>query len=129
MKKLSLVMIVLIFSSLVFASEYEVKGKAGNYAVRVMMDKNPPALGHNNLDIVITDAASKAVTDARVQVEYLMPSFPGRKPMMEYSTTAKPGGNHYLAQIDLSMAGEWTVVVKVTRGEMTAAMEFTFVAK
>ena len=120
-------MILLILSSVAFASEYETSGKAGDYTVRVLVDKNPLARGLNNMKITVTDGASKTVPDAQVQVDYLMPSLPGRKPMMQYSTTATRQDKYYLARIDLSMAGEWTVGVKVTRGDKTGTMKFTLV--
>lgn len=121
--------LVIMPSFLALASEYEVKGKAGDYNIAVRIDKNPPARGYNNMDVVITDAAAKPVADAQVHVEYLMPSLPGRAPMMEYSTTAKPSGHHYLARMDLSMAGEWSVVLRVTHAGKTDTMEFTFVVR
>ncbi len=123
------VAITLILSLTVFASEHEVEKKVDDYTVNVKFDRNPPARGENNIDITVKDASSKPVTDAQVAVEYLMPSFPGRPPMMEYSTSAKPSGGHYLARIDLTMAGEWTVVVKVTHGKRTGSTQFTFVVK
>jgi hypothetical protein len=131
-KKLILLAIALAVmpSFLALASEYEVKGKAGNYNVEVRMDKNPPARGNNNMDVVITDAAGKPITGAEVGVEYSMPSFyPGRPPMMKYDTTAKPRDHAYLAQINLSMAGKWTVVLRVTHSGKTDTMEFSFVVK
>ena len=67
-----------------------------------MMDKNLPARGKNGIDVVVTDAISKPVTDAQVHIEYLMPSFPGRKPMTQYRTMVKTSGDHYKAQVDLS---------------------------
>lgn len=130
-KKLFLVTIGLLIIApvLVLASDYEVKGKAGDFKVTVRIDKNPPARGYNNLDVVITDATGKPITDAEVQVEYLMPSFPGRPPMMKYSTAAKQSDHHYAAQIDLSMDGVWNILLKVTREGKTDTMEFTFVVR
>ncbi len=119
--------IVPVFFAL--ASEYVATGKAGVYNVEVRINKNQPARGLNHVDIAVTDAASKPVTDVQVHIEYLMPSLPGRPPMMEYSATAKPDGHSYQAEIDLSMAGEWTVIVKVTRAGKTDTMQFTFVVK
>jgi hypothetical protein len=132
MKKLFLlVTIVLVITPafLAFASEYVVKGKAGDYNVTVRIDRNPPARGYNNLDVVITDATGKPVADAGVQVEYLMPSFPGRPPMMKYSTAAKQSDHHYVARVDLSMDGVWNLLLKVTREGKTDTMEFTFVVR
>jgi hypothetical protein len=121
---------LLIMPSLsAFASEYEVKGKAGDYNIAVRIDKNPPTRGYNNIDVVVMDATAKPVTNVQVHVEYLMPSLPGRAPMMEYTTTAKPSGHHYLARLDLSMAGEWTVILKVVRAGKTDKMEFSFVVR
>jgi hypothetical protein len=132
MKRLFLlvtIVLVILPAFLAFASEYVVKGKAGDYNVTVRIDRNPPARGYNNLDVVITDATGKPVTDAGVQVEYLMPSFPGRPPMMKYSTAAKQSDHHYVAQIDLSMDGVWNLLLKVTREGKTDTMEFTFVVR
>jgi hypothetical protein len=130
-KSLLLVVVpVLIISSLsAFAGEYEVKGKAGDYDIAVRIEKNPPARGYNNIDVAVMDANGKPVTNVQVRVEYLMPSLPGRPPMMEYSTTAKPSGHYYLARLDFSMAGEWTVILKVIRAGKTDTMEFSFVVR
>ena len=127
-KSFILAIVFIIMSSLALASEYEVKGKAEDYNIDVRFDKNPPDRGYNNIDVVITDKTSKPVNDAQVDIEYLMPSFyPGKAPMMKYDTTAKLSDHHYLARIDLSMAGEWTVILKVTRAGKTETMQFTFV--
>ena len=90
-KRLIILVIVILFSpSAVFASDYEVKRRVADYTIDVRIDKNPPARGENNIDIAVKDVSLRPVTDAQVVIEYLMPSFPGRPPMMDYSTTAKP---------------------------------------
>jgi len=114
---------------LAHAGAYEVKGKAGEYNVQVSIDKNPPAREDNKITVVIKDKSSKPVTDAQLQVQHFMPSLPGRPPMMEYTATAKPIGDHYQTQIDLPMAGEWTVVIKIIRSGQTSSMRFTFIVK
>ena len=131
MKKTLLVsmLFVIILPFLVLANEYEIKGKAGNYIVEVRIDKNPPGRGNNNMSVSIEDEAFKPVTNAHVAVHYLMPSLPGRAPMMEYNTAAKLSGNHYLAQMDLSMAGEWIVILGVNRAGKTENMQFSFTVK
>ena len=130
MRRLALVaFIVLLMSTLAYAKGYEVKGNAGHYGVEVKFDRNPPAKGSNHLDIIVSDTALKPVKDAAVAVKYLMPSFPGRPPMMEYQTTANREGETYKATLDLSMAGEWTFVINVTRGGKTEAMTFTLIVR
>jgi hypothetical protein len=119
----------MVMATFVSAKGYETKGKAGSYTVEVEFDKNPPARGENRIEIDITDAAMKPVADATVVVKYLMPSLPGRPPMMEYKTTATPEGRKYKATVDLSMEGEWTLVVYVTRAGKSEAMKFSFVVR
>ena len=115
MRRCALIVLIVFFTAaFAYAKDYEVKGKAGSYTVDVKFNKNPPAKGENRIEIDITDAAMKPITDATVVVKYLMPSLPGRPPMMEYSTTATPEGKKYKAILDLSMAGEWTFVINIS---------------
>ena len=131
MKRMLLVatLLVIVPSFLALANEYKIKGKAGNSNLEVRFDKNPPGRGNNSISISIEDKALQPVTDAQVQVRYLMPSFPGKEPMMESNTAAKLSGDHYLAQIDLSMAGRWTIIVSVNRAGKTETKQFSFVVK
>jgi hypothetical protein len=127
---------VVVLSALVMASalivragDFELKGKAGGYNVDVKMDRNPPGRGNNGINIMVTDEASRPVTDAEVEIEYLMPSLRGRPPMMDYSVKAELTGNKYHGNLNLSMAGKWTVVVKIARGGKGETVGFTFVVE
>jgi hypothetical protein len=84
---------------------------------------------HRGVSIYIKDGAQEFITDANVEVHYFMPSLPGKPPMMEHNTIAKLSGNHYLTQMDLSMQGEWTVTLGVTRAGKTETMKFSFFVK
>jgi len=130
MKRIFLILALLVLiPSLLPAGEYESKGKAGDYSVVVRIDKNPPGMGNNIMNIYITDKNQQSVTDARVKVHYLMPSLPGKPPMMEYDTEAALRDNHYLARMNLSMAGKWSVIVSVIRAGKTGTMTFSFFVK
>ena len=130
MRRFTLVVLIfMLMATLVCAKGYEATGKAGSYTVDVEFDKNPPARGENRIEIGITDAAMKLVADATVVVTYLMPSLPGRPPMMEYKTAATPEGRKYKATVDLSMEGEWTLVVNMTRAGKSETMKFSFVVR
>jgi hypothetical protein len=130
MKKTFLIFALLVLiPSLLSAGEYESKGKAGDYTMVVRIDKNPPGMGNNAMNIYITDKNQRAVTDAHVKVRYLMPSLPGKPPMMEYDTEATLRDNHYLAHMNLSMAGKWSVIVSVIRAGKTGTMTFSFFVK
>lgn len=121
------VIFVMMSAFIVWAGGFELKGNAGSYYVDVKLDHNPPARGHNSIDIIVTDEASRPVTDAQVEIEYLMPSLGGRPPMMDYSTTAELTGNKYHGTLNLTMAGEWRVLVKIVRAGKGEIVGFTFV--
>ncbi|MGC2061693.1 MAG: FixH family protein [Thermodesulfovibrionales bacterium] len=78
MKKTMVVTMMLLFiAGIAYAKNYEVTKKAGEYTIVATIDKNPPVVGDNNITIEIKDATGKAVTDARVKVEYSMPAMSG----------------------------------------------------
>lgn len=124
MKRLSVVtLILLLIAGLAYAKDYEVKKKAGEYDVEIKIDKNPPVVGDNNIEIEIKDASGKYVTDAKVRVEYSMPAMPGM-PAMNYKTDTEIKGYQYRAKMNLSMSGTWNIAVKITRGGKTATVKF-----
>jgi hypothetical protein len=124
-------LIVLLLAGLGLASarEYRVSGKAGGYTVNVIFDNSPLEKGNNPVKIAVSDADSRPVTDAKVVVDYSMPTLPGRPSMMSYTATATGNGNTYKAMLDLSMRGEWTFVINVTRAGKTDAMTFNLIVK
>lgn len=125
MRKLAIFTLMLIFiTGIAYAKDFEVKKKAGEYDVEVKIDKNPPVVGDNNMEIEIKDAAGKYVTDAKVKVDYGMPAMPGM-PAMNYKTDAELKGNKYKATMNLSMSGAWNIAVKITRGGKTASAKFS----
>ena len=126
MKKIIVIVISLmvVMTGIAFAKEYEVKKKAGDFDVEVTIDKNPPVVGKNNMEIGIKDPSGKYVTDAKVKVEYGMSAMPGM-PAMDYKTDATSEGNEYKAVMELSMSGPWNVTIKITRGEKTSKVKFS----
>ncbi len=111
-----------------FAGEYAVQKKAGDYTVDIRMDKNPPVVGANQVEVVVKDKAGKAVTDAKVQVIASMPAMPGM-PAVENKAEAKMDGGKYKAKIDLSMGGSWNMSVRITQGGKTAIAKYTVDAR
>lgn len=124
MKRLTvLTIILLLIAGIAYAKDYEVKKKAGEYDVEIKIDKNPPVVGDNNIEIEIKDASGKYVTDAKVRIEYTMPAMPGM-PAMNYKADAELKGYEYKAKMNLSMSGAWNVAVKITRGGKTTTVKF-----
>lgn len=129
MKKLvAFTLILLLVAGIAYAKDYEVKKKAGEYDVEIKIDKNPPVVGDNNMEIEIKDASGKYVTDAKVKVEYSMPAMPGM-PAMNYKTDAALKGNEYKATMNLSMSGAWNIAVKIIRGGKTTTVKFNVDAR
>jgi len=129
MKKLMMIgLVMLLTAGMAVAKDYEVAKKAGDFDVVAKIDKNPPVTGDNNVTVSVKDAAGKAVKDAKVVVEYSMPAMPGMPPM-NYKADAMPKGDVYAAVMNLSMAGPWNIVVKVTAGGKTGSMKFAIDAK
>jgi uncharacterized protein YxeA len=126
MKKLvAAVLILLLTAGLAVAKPYEVSRKAGNYGVDIKMDKNPPVVGANEIEIVVKDAAGKVITDAKVLVDYGMPAMPGM-PAMFYKADAPLKGEKYGATLNISMKGPWQITVKITHQGKTVSTKFTF---
>jgi hypothetical protein len=134
-----LVVVLAVFvAGTVFAKEYndqekkgvqgpqEVQGlqeKAGDYLVAIKMDKGPPVVGANNIEIVVTDKGGKAVTDAQVLVTASMPAMSGM-PAVEKKTEAKPDGGKYKAKIDLPKGGSWNMSLQIIKGGKTSTAKF-----
>ena len=129
MKKLMLIgLAVLLSAGVVFAKDYEVKKKAGDFDVVVTIDKNPPVTGDNVVTVSVKDAGGKAVQGAKVVVDYSMPAMPGM-PAMNYKADAVQKGDEYKAVMNLSMAGPWNVNVKISAGGKNGSLKFTVDAK
>jgi hypothetical protein len=118
---------LMLMGSAVFAANTITK-KAGDYTVDFTVDKNPPVMGKNNVDVAVKDKSGSPVKDAKVVVEYSMPAMSGM-PAMNYKSTAGLKGDKYVAVIEPSMAGSWNIAVKITRGDKTDTAKFTLDVK
>jgi hypothetical protein len=110
------------------AKELQLEKKAGDLEVKVTLKQNPPVVGNNDMAVELKDSSGKAVTDAKVAVNYSMPAMPGMPPM-SYKTDAMLHGDKYHARMNLSMAGPWNIEVKVTRAGKTVSAKFNVDAK
>jgi hypothetical protein len=123
MKRFAAALIVLFLAvGLVYAKDYVIIKKAGDYTVQVKMDKNPPITGQNKMEVSIKDDKGGNVTDATVTVDYNMPAMPGM-PAMNYKAKAELNGSRYLANINFSMSGAWGVNIKITRAGKTQVVK------
>lgn len=128
MRKFTIIISMLLLTVGVVCAANSITKKAGEYTVEATIDKNPPIAGKNNIDILVKDKSGKALTDAKVVVEYSMPAMPGM-PAENYKTDADLKGQDYKAVIEPSMAGSWNVAVKVSRAGKTDTAKFTIDVK
>jgi len=113
MKVLSLFSTILLLTApLAHARGYEAKKNVGGYEVVLRIDKNPPVLGDNQIEVEIRDATGKPVKDAEVLINYYMPPMPRMAPM-NYKVAAKLNGENYRAKMVLIMSGPWAIVTKI----------------
>jgi hypothetical protein len=123
MKRLAFIICVLFLAvGLADAKDYEMTKKTGEYTVLVTIDKNPPVTGRNNMAVGIRDGAGRDVTDAVVAIDYIMPAMPGM-PAMNYKAGASLKDKRYLATLNFSMPGPWSIAVKITRGGKTQSVK------
>ena len=71
----------------------------------------PPRVGPLTITLNVTDASGKPATGLRVKLEGNM-SHPGMVPVLVDARETAPG--RYLSTMELTMAGDWYVIVRVT---------------
>jgi YtkA-like len=118
-----LVLALLLAAHAAYGKDLELSQEAGGYAFRVRIDRNPPILGDNHIEIEIKDGNGTRVTDARVMVNYYMSPMPRMAPM-NYTTRAKWNGESYTATMRLIMSGPWIIRVLSTHEGKRAAAKF-----
>jgi hypothetical protein len=116
-----IILILFLIPGIANPKGYEVKRKAGEYETEVKIDKYPPVLGDNRIEIEIKDAGGNPITDAKVLVNYYMPPMPRMAPM-NYITDAKLKGEKYKATMNFIMSGPWIIAIKINHaGKMSTA--------
>ncbi len=123
--------LVFVLSSLIataFPKDLKLTKKAGEYEVEVVIDKNPPILGENKIEIEIKSAEGLSITDAKVLVNYYMPPMPRMAPM-NYRTKADLKDDKFKAKMKFIMSGPWIIAVKITRGGKTITAKFNVDAR
>jgi len=110
-----------------YSKDLELTGKAGELEVNLTIDRNPPNVGRNRMEIEIKDSSGR-VTDATVAVNYYMPPMPRMAPM-NYTTNAELKSEKYRLTMDLIMAGPWIIRVMITRDGKKATAKFNIDAQ
>jgi hypothetical protein len=120
---------MLTTAGLCWAEGFQLTGKTESYTAKVTFLEGLPVKGSNKVRIDVVNNSSKSVKDAQVEIEYLMPSLSGKRPMMDYHAVAKRVSDAYEATLDLDMTGEWKMILSVTRAKHTEKATVGFVIK
>ncbi len=119
-----LTVVLLLAANVAFARGYEVKKIVGPCNVVIKSDRNPPIAGDNNVSIEVTDASGRRQSDLTVLIEYFRSARPGM-PAMNYKADTVMKKGRYKGKMSLSMAGPWTIAVKISRGGQTWTTNIT----
>lgn len=122
-RALILTLVMCLAAGVAFAKSYELQKKSGDYTLDIRIDKNPPVVGDNLMELTIKGADGKDVTDAKVAVNYTMPPMSGMAPM-SYKADAVLKGEKYQSTLKFSMSGSWNVEVKITQAGKTTPVKF-----
>jgi len=117
------ILVLLLIANSVLGKGYEIKKRVGEYETEVRIDRSPPVIGENNIEIEIKDIVGKSVTDAKVLVNYYMPPMPRMVPM-NYTVDARFKGEKYRAKMNLIMSGPWIIAVKIDHGGKMSTAKF-----
>lgn len=100
----------------------EVRKKAGDFDVLVRLDRYPPILGDNPIEVEIKGPQGKPITDAKVLVNYYMPPMPRMAPM-NYKTDAQLSRGKYITTMNIIMSGPWVIRILITRNGKTSLVK------
>ncbi len=93
---------------------------------------DPARVGNNDLDVIVKDGKGQPVTDAVVEVVFLMPAMPsmGMPAMRSAATLTHAGDGSYRGVGQVLMAGRWDVTVVVNRsGQRAGSKRLAIVAQ
>jgi hypothetical protein len=111
-----------------YSSAFELSKKTGEYEVVAAIDRNPPTVGDNNIEISLKGPDGKKITQAAVLVNYYMPPMPRMVPM-NYITPAQLKGDSYRATLHLIMEGPWVLALKITLKGQNSTVKFLINAR
>jgi hypothetical protein len=96
----------------VFSGDLQLKKQTGEYLVEIRLDRQPPVVGDNKIEVEIRDAGGAPVSDAQVLVNCYMPPMPRMAPM-NYKIKTDFKANKYKAKMKFIMAGPWILAIKI----------------
>jgi len=128
MERLALFILILALTAgIACAKDLEVNKKAGEYDVEIKINRNPPIVGDNFIEIEIKKSGNP-VTDAKVLINYYMPPMPRMAPM-NYKTDTKLKKDKYKATMNFIMAGPWYIAIIINHEGKISTTKFNIDAQ
>jgi YtkA-like len=100
----------------------EIQKMAGDYNVLVRLDRYPPILGDNPIEIELKESQEISIMDAKVLINYYMPPMPRMAPM-NYKTDAQLSRGKYKTNMNIIMSGPWVIRILITRNGKTSLVK------
>ncbi len=100
----------------------------GDLTVAATLERDPPTVDKNEIEVRVSDAAGEPVQDAKILINYYMPPM-ARMPPMNYKVEAKWKKGAHKAEMNLIMAGPWIILVRITIGDKTVTAKFNIDAR
>lgn len=91
----------------------EATARAGDLAVSLASDPDPPRTGDNQLGVTLRDASGKPVDGAALGLIWDMPAMGAMPEMKGTGTTRAAGGGRYVVTYPLSMGGDWSLTLAI----------------
>lgn len=119
----ALIFLILSAPGAVFAKELSLQKRSADYIVEIKLDRNPPIVGDNEMELYIRDARGQFLTGLRPAVNYYMLPMPRMAPM-NYTLEAKSYKNYYRVSMNFIMTGPWVIAVKIPAAGRMRTLKF-----
>jgi hypothetical protein len=86
-------------------------GSPADVDVQTTVTPSPATMGNATVDVRIADRSHHPLRATQVAIEGTM-THPGMAPSLATAREVEPG--HYRASLDLTMAGDWVIIVNAT---------------
>ncbi|MCM3871661.1 MAG: FixH family protein [Pyrinomonadaceae bacterium] len=100
-----------LFLTIVVAACNKPTESSSAVTIEFEVTPQPVRVGPATLTLRIADASRQPVTGASIALEGIM-SHAGMSPVFAHAKETEPG--RYLATLDFNMAGDWTILTRIT---------------
>jgi hypothetical protein len=123
MKGIAFVLVLMFLTvGAAYGKGLDVRKPLGDFEVLVRLDRFPVIQGDNPIEVELKDPQGKAITNAKVLINYYMPPMPRMAPM-NYKTEGRLSGSKYKTSMNIIMAGPWIIRILITRNEKTSLVK------